>query len=541
MSTRGIDYAQALQRLRQGTLRSMRSDLPEKDALLRAFHPDHAAQARTSLQVGANVGAPCHPALARLLQSRPLIDDVDLAGAPQFSTDVLVVGGGGAGAAAALTAAQAGMTVTLASKLRLGDSNTVMAEGGIQAATGADDSLQRHYEDTLRGGHNAGDPVLIAQMVSDGPDVIRWLIGLGMAFDLQAGSGPDGHLQRKRAGGTSAARILCHRDFTGLEMMRVLREAVELQRSITLLNRHPAVELLSDGHGRCVGAVLYDLEQRRLQLVRARAVILATGGSGRLHLQGFATSNHYGATADGLVLAYRMGARLRDMDSFQYHPTGVAAPAHLAGGLISEAVRSAGTQLVNGLGERFVEELAPRDVVAAAILRECAEGRGIVRDGGVGVFLDTPGLLQRQPDILQRLPSLAHTAHKCGIDPAQEPLLVHPTLHYQNGGVAIDGDGATGVPGLFCAGEVAGGIHGRNRLMGNALLEIIGFGRRAGAAAARSGPAWHGRGSIEHVHDWQRQLARAGLREQLRAPQLYPEYGHFDLREHARAEELQHV
>ncbi|MGD7413260.1 FAD-binding protein, partial [Ralstonia pseudosolanacearum] len=222
-----------------------------------------------------------------------------------------------------------------------------------------------------------------------------------------------------------------------------------------------------------------------LRPVLARAVVLATGGAGRLHLEGFATSNHYGATADGLVIAYRAGARLTDVDSFQYHPTGIAWPRHLAGGLVSEAARSLGARLVNGLGERFVDELAPRDVVAAAILRECENGRGIGRDGVTGVFLDTPDLLARQPDVLHtHLLSLAHLAKTCGIDPAREPLLVYPTLHYQNGGVVISPDGLTGVPGLYAAGEVTGGIHGRNRLMGNALLDIIAFGRRAGRHAA---------------------------------------------------------
>ena len=156
--------------------------------------------------------------------------------------------------------------------------------------------------------------------------------------------------------------------------MRVLREAVDLEPGIAVWNRCPVVELLSDERGRCAGAVIYNLEWRSFVLVRARAVILATGGAGRLHLNRFPTSNHYGATADGLVLAYRLGARLRELDSFQYHPTGIAYPPHLAGGLISEAARSAGAKLINGEGERFVDELKPRDVVASAILRECARG-----------------------------------------------------------------------------------------------------------------------------------------------------------------------
>ncbi len=539
--TDAIDYQLALQRLRAGVPPLQQDPMPKQE-LLQRYHPDHGEQARVPLRIGVNAGDPCHPQLAQLLQRRPLIDDVDLAGAMPLVTDVLVIGGGGAGCAAALAAAGAGARVLLANKLRIGDSNTVMAEGGIQAAVGDDDSLQQHYEDTLRGGHAVAERELVAQMVTDGPGTIRWLISQGMNFDLESEVSSNARLLRKRAGGTTVARVLCHRDFTGLAMMRVLREAVELQRAVTVMNRAPAVELLSNPQGECVGAVLYDLERRRLVTVRARAVVMATGGSGRLHLQGFATSNHYGATADGLVLAYRIGARLRDLDSFQYHPTGIAAPLHLAGSLVSEAVRSAGTYLVNGLGQRFIDELQPRDVVAAAILRECAQGRGIVHDGGVGVFLDTPGLLAREPDTLRRLVSLAHIAHKCGIDPAHEPLLVHPTLHYQNGGAVIDGDGASTVAGLYCAGEVTGGIHGRNRLMGNALLDIICFGRRAGTAAAqRPGPMWQGRGGIEHVHDWQRDLTRAGIDGAARAPALYPDYGRFDLHEHRAATENSHA
>ena len=529
----GIAYDEALETLRQSDL-PMRSGLPAKEALLQAFHPDYSPDARVKLPVGPNAGEYCHPQLAKLLLSHPLIDDFDLAGAEQHMTDVLVIGGGGAGAAAALTAAEEGAKVILANKLRIGDSNTVMAEGGIQAAVGAEDSLQQHYADTFAGGHQAAEKPLVAQMVTDGPSAIRWLIGLGMNFDLAKGEDSSGHLNRKRAGGTTIPRILSYRDFTGLEMMRVLREAVELERRITQFNRCPAIELLSDEHGRCIGAVLYDLERRKLLVVHARAVVLATGGSGRLHLQGFATSNHYGATADGLVMAYRIGAKLRDVDSYQYHPTGVAYPAFLAGALISEAVRSAGTHLVNGLGERFVDELQPRDVVAAAILRECAEGRGVVRGGQVGVFLDTPRLIAKEPEVLKRLVSLAHVAHKCGINPAEEPLLIHPTLHYQNGGMLIDGDGATAVSGLYGAGEVTGGIHGRNRLMGNALLDIISFGRRAGRAAAHSDlPLKKVRGGIAHVYNLQRELTRAGLSGSGKAPLLYPDYGSFDLRQHA--------
>ncbi|XXQ67972.1 FAD-binding protein [Neisseriaceae bacterium B1] len=533
-TTQGIPYETALANLRAKTP-ELNNTLPEKDVLLKNFHPDYSDGARVPLMVGANAGEFCHPDLAKLLISQPLIEDYDLAGAENVRTDVLVIGGGGAGAAVALTAAHDGAEVIMANKLRIGDSNTVMAEGGIQAAVGADDSLQRHFDDTFKGGHQAANKALVAQMVTDAPSAIRWLIGLGMDFDVQNGD-KNGYLVRKKAGGTTAQRILCHRDFTGLEMMKVLREAIEIEKNITQLNRHPAVELLSDEHGRCVGAVLYDLERRRLMTVHAKAVVLATGGSGRLHLQGFATSNHYGATADGLVLAYRMGAKLRDVDSFQYHPTGVAHPPHMAGALISEATRSAGTKLVNGLGERFVDELQPRDVVAAAILREVREGRGVERDGQVGVFLDTPRIIAEQPDILKRLVTLGHVAHKCGVHPENEPLIIHPTLHYQNGGIEINGNGETCVKGLYAVGEVTGGIHGRNRLMGNALLDIISFGRRTGAAVAKVAQSelpYKGRGGLSHIYAFQREMQKAGVKSDVKAPVLYPDYGHFDLQEHA--------
>jgi succinate dehydrogenase / fumarate reductase flavoprotein subunit/L-aspartate oxidase len=425
--------------------------------------------------------------------------------------------------------------VILATKLRLGDGNTVMAEGGIQAAVAPDDSPQRHFEDTLRAGHLSAEKELVAQMVLDGPDVIRWLIRLGILFDRADDRPLGGTLLCKKAGGASAARVLSFRDFTGLEMMRVLREAVDLNQQIAVWNSCPAVELLSDDRGHCAGAVIYNLDWHSFTLVRANAVILATGGSGRLHFNEFPTSNHYGATADGLVLAYRIGAKVREMDSFQYHPTGIAHPLHLAGGLISEAARSTGAKLVNGRGERFIDELRPRDIVAAAILRECAEGRGVVRDGQIGVFLDTPRLEQEKPGILlKNLITLTHLAHRCGLDPAEEPFLVYPTLHYQNGGVVIDKNGATDVPGLFCVGETTGGIHGRNRMMGNSLLDIFSFGRRAGAKAAENaGKPLQSRAGIGHVYEWQRQLTRAGLPLDVKGPALFPSYGNFELREDA--------
>lgn len=503
----------------------MRGDALSHEELLARYHPDYQDSARTLLQVGPNAGDYCHVALADALQSNARIDEAALAGAAVTDTDVLVVGGGGAGCAAALTAERAGANVLVATKLRLGDSNTVMAEAGIQAAVEPADSPQRHFEDTLRGGHFHGDKALVAQMVMDAPDVIRWLIQLGMQFDLEGEN-----LRTRRPGGATADRILCFRDCTGLEMMRVLREAV-LNSTVNVWDRSPVVELLSNDYGECAGAVIYSLRLRRYRLVRAKAVILATGGIGRLHLNRFPTSNHLGATGDGLVLAYRIGARLRDMDSFQYHPTGLAHPQRLAGSLVSEAARSAGAVLINGHGERFVDELKPRDHVAAAIIRECQEGRGIVAaEGTLGVFLDTPRLERQDPGILDKqFVSVVKLAKKCGHDPAKTPFLVYPTLHFQNGGVVIDTEGRSSVRGLFCVGEAAGGVHGRNRLAGNALLEMLSFGRRAGAKAVDGSIAeQHRKITIEHVTKRQQELTKVGLSINRVGPPLFPDYANFD-------------
>jgi L-aspartate oxidase len=527
----GISYDEAVARYAVAEPRALREDDLDSGELLRRYHPDHREGTRVTLQVGPNRGDSCQRQLAQILQANARIEEVDLAAAPVINTDVVIVGSGGAGCSAAIIAAQQGAKVLLITKLRLGDSNTVMAEGGIQACIGPDDSPQLHYEDTLRGGHYKGDRKLVAQMVMDGPEAIRWLIQQGMHFDQEPGSHLlAGNLLLKRPGGASQPRIVSYKDYTGLEMMRALRAAVSNHPNIEVWNRTPVVELLTSDQGDCAGCVAYWLQPGQYTMVHAKAVILATGGIGRLHLNGFPTSNHFGAMGDGLVLAYRAGARLRDLDSFQYHPTGLAWPQHKLGSLVSEAARSAGAQLLNGLGERFVDELKPRDQVAAAIIRECQEGRGIsAGQEAEGVFLDIPTLEHQNPGILQQFGTLVNLAEKCGLDPARTPFLVYPTLHYQNGGVVIDGDGATNVPGLFCAGELTGGIHGNNRLMGNALLEIISFGRRAGAEAVKQRTTEeHQRVGIEHVHQWQRQLTFAGLPLDVKAPCLFPDYANFD-------------
>lgn len=525
--SKGIPYNEALQRYKATEYRDPPREELATDELLKQFHPDHYKGSTVNLEVGPNTGDRCHRQLAAILQSDARIDEADLAGAPVKKADILVIGGGGAGCAAALTAAQMGAKVILATKLRLGDSNTVMAEGGIQASIEKGDTPQMHFDDTLKAGHFHADKNLVAEMVMDGPAVIRWLIQQGMQFDLDK----YGDILLRRAGGTSADRVAYYRDYTGLEMMRVLRESVS-NSNIEVMDYSPAVELLANQSGHCAGAVISSLKDCSYLLIKANAVIVATGGIGRMHLNGFPTSNHFGATGDGLVLAYRLGAKLRDLDSFQYHPTGLAHPHHMAGSLITEGVRSAGAYLLNGLGERFVNELKTRDHVSSAILRECSEGRGVHVDRDtIGVWLDTPSMELRNPGLLAtRFPKLVQLGKKCDIDPTKFPLLVYPTLHYQNGGAVIDEHGLSTVPGLYCIGEVSGGIHGRNRIMGNSLLDIICFGRRAGAhAAVRHHAPGHKKVSIEHLSDLRRKLTLAKMPMEPKGPLLFPECAKFEM------------
>ena len=528
----GTPYTEALECYQSNPNRPAAAAELAPQELLKNFHPDYDPSSMVSLQIGPNQGDQCHKQLSALLQSDGHIDEADLADATIIETDVLIIGGGGAGCAAALTAVNANAKVLLATKLRLGDSNTIMAEGGIQASIDKDDTPQMHFNDTYQAGHCQGDTTLIKQLVLDGADVINWLIQQGMQFDTNE----SGDLLTRRAGGTSADRVVYYRDYTGLEMMRTLREAV-LNSKVKLHDYSPVVELLSNEQGHCSGAVLAPIGKNSYTIVKAKAVIMATGGVGRMHLNEFPTSNHLGATGDGLVLAYRLGAKLRDLNSFQYHPTGLAYPTNLAGTLITEGIRSAGTQLLNGVGDRFIDELKPRDIVAAAIIRECTEGRGIcVSEPGVskqsaGVWLDTPTLELQKPGMLtERFPKLVQLGKRSGIDPRQSPLLIYPTLHYQNGGVVIDKNGETTIHGLYCAGETSGGIHGKNRIMGNALLEIISFGRRAGLHAAKHHIGKeHKKITIEHLAKFRSALTKANISQDVKGPMLFPDYTGFNL------------
>ena len=258
-------------------------------------------------------------------------------------------------------------------------------------------------------------------------------------------------------------------------------------------------------------------------------MIIATGGSGRLHYQGFPTTNHYGATGDGLVLAYRLGARLAFIDTMQYHPTGAAYPEQILGQLVTEKVRGLGAQVCNAEGEQFVYPLETRDVEAAAFIRECsARQKGVVTPTGQpAVWLDTPMIdtLKGAGTIQRELPAMVRQYKRFDIDIVHEPILVYPTLHYQNGGVAIQPDGSTQIPGLYVAGEAAGGIHGRNRLMGNSLLDICVFGRRAGySAAAWARSAQPGAPTLAHLAAWEQARQEAGLEAAAPSPVVLPDY-----------------
>ena len=500
----------------------------EKEAILRQYHPDYIEGGMRPLAIGPNRGGRAPNELVDVLEAAPLLDPDALdVTRPDITTGVLVIGGGGAGASSALLAEEHGAPVLLTTKLRFGDANTMMAQGGIQAADRPDDSPATHYLDVVGGGHFTNIPELVRALVMDAPGVIEWLGDLGCMFDKDA----EGRMVEVHGGGTSKKRMHSARDYTGEEIMRVLRDEVRNRPNITVMEFAPAIELLTDAEGRVCGAVLQNLETGQRLVVHSQAVILCTGGGGRLHYQGFPTTNHYGATADGLVLAYRVGAPLVFIDTMQYHPTGAAFPEQIVGLLVTEKVRGLGADVINAEGEQFVYPLETRDVESAAFIRECKRGKGVITPSGQpGVWLDSPLINQiHGPGTIERaLPAMYRQFKRFGIDITKDPILVYPTLHYQNGGVLIKEDGSTAIEGLFVAGEVSGGVHGRNRLMGNSLLDILVFGRRAGrAAAAYAQQARPGTRTLAHLEAWNRARAAAGLdtREGGRAaPVLLPDY-----------------
>ena len=432
-------------------------------------------------------------------------------------------GGGGAGASAAIEADNAGAKTMIVTKLRIGDANTMMAEGGIQAADKPNDSPAIHFLDAFGGGHFAAKKELLEKLVCDAPEAIQWLNDLGVEFD----KAPDGTMITTHGGGTSRKRMHAAKDYSGAEIMRTLRDEV-LNRGIPVVDFTSAIELILDENGKAAGAVLMNMETKELMVARAKTVIIATGGAGRMHYQGFPTSNHYGATADGLVLGYRVGAKLLYADTLQYHPTGAAFPQQIFGALVTEKVRSLGAKLVNRDGKVFMHPLETRDV-AASIIRECSDrDEGIDTGNGKAVWLDTPMIekIGGEGTIERRIPAMMRMFGSYGIDIRKEPILVYPTLHYQNGGLDIDVSGmTTNVENLFVAGEAVGGIHGRNRLMGNSLLDIIVFGRSAGKnAAEKSKDVKVGALTLDHIAKFDAEREAAGIVTDAVSPKLLPDY-----------------
>ena len=496
----------------------------EKEKLLATYHPDYIESQFATLSVGPNKGEKVPLELRALLEANSRVKDMEIdLEKPFYDVDVLVIGGGGAGSSAAIEAHEKGANVMIVTKLRIGDANTMMAEGGIQAADKPNDSPAIHYVDALGGGHFANKPELLYRLVTEAPEAILWLNKLGVEFDKM----PDGTMVTTHGGGTSRKRMHAAKDYSGAEIMRTLRDEV-LNRGIPVVDFTAAIELILDEEGKAAGAVLQNMETGEILVARAKTVILATGGCGRLHYQGFPTSNHYGATADGLILGYRAGAKLLYQDTLQYHPTGAAFPEQIFGALVTEKVRSLGAMLINVDGTPFMHPLETRDVSAASIIRECKErGKGVPTPQGEGIWLDTPMIETKggEGTIEKRIPAMMRMFGKYGIDIRKEPIVIYPTLHYQNGGLEIAADNETGVPGLYVAGEAVGGIHGRNRLMGNSLLDIIVFGRSAGKNAAdRAKDVKLGKLTLRHVESFAKEMEEAGIKSDIVSPKLLPDY-----------------
>lgn len=505
----------------------------EREEVLNKFHPDYKPESRRKIPVGPNKGELLTTEVVDILEShsriKPELFDLEH---PDYETDILIIGGGGAGCAAAIIAMQNGAKSIISTKLRMGDANSMMSQGGMQAAVTPQDSPTRHFLDAMGGGHFDNKPDLVRALTEDGPDVVKWLEELGVVWDKDN----EGEMLVLHGGDTSRKRMHSCRDYTGAVIMRTLMDEVRNHPDkITVLEFMPAVELIMDNKGRCAGGILYNMETEEYFMVKAKATIIATGGYGRLHIRGFDTTNHYGATGDGLVVAYRAGAKLLYMDSVQYHPTGAAFPEQIAGFLITEKIRGAGGQPVNKHGQLFVFPREPRDVESSAFIRECLErNNGIETPSGrLGVWLDSPliEMLRGEGYVKKNFPAMLRQFIRYGIDITKEPMLVYPSLHYQNGGVEINDHCETNIPGLYVAGEASGGVHGRNRLMGNSVLDYNVFGRRAGKYAAEyTKSAKLGKLTLKHITNYENELKKARIKTDRIAPVLLPSYTPEDVR-----------
>jgi aspartate oxidase len=391
--------------------------------------------------------------------------------APPSRLDVLVIGSGASGLAAAVSAERAGARVGLATKGSLQSCNSAKAQGGIQAAFGEDDSPDQHAEDVWRSSHETANRRLVEILTTEAPRAIHWLEELGVEFTRE-----NGGYRLARCGGASRRRLLQVGDRTGHAITQALRDALE-SSSAQIFPKSPLTQLEPIENGwraRCGDHVL-----------DAATVVLAAGGRcwREAEERGELSTNHPGATGEVTQIALALGAEARDLDALQYHPNGGAWPPNMQGYSIPETTRSYGATLLNAEREEFTDPLGPRDAVSEAIFKEVEEGRGLLtEDGRPAVWLDTTRIPEADAEI--SLPYMLRRYRAAGIDPLSEPLLTYPVLHYQNGGLVIDEDAQTTLEGLYACGEIAGGTHGRNRMMGNSLLECCVFGRRAGRAAA---------------------------------------------------------
>ena len=392
-----------------------------------------------------------------------------MAGGAHF--DVLVIGSGASGLAAAVSAERSGARVAVATKGSLQANNSSKAQGGIQAAFGEGDSPEQHAEDVWRSSHETADRRLVEVLTSEAPGAIHWLEELGVEFTRE-----NGGYRLARCGGASQKRLLQVGDRTGHAITKGLREAWQAG-SGTSFEDAPLRSLEQTVSGWRAECGEHTIE--------AGTVVLAAGGRcfAEALARGELSTNHPNATGEVTKLALGLGAESRDLDALQYHPNGGAWPANLQGYSIPETTRAYGAVLLNADGEEFTDSLGPRDVVAQAIVDEVAAGKGVeTPDGRPAVYLDTTRI--PEADAVVSLPYMLRRYRAAGVDPLAEKLLTYPVLHYQNGGLVIDTEAETTLEGMYACGEIAGGTHGRNRMMGNSLLECVVFGRRAGRAAA---------------------------------------------------------
>jgi L-aspartate oxidase len=402
----------------------------------------------------------------------------------ELSADVCVVGSGVAGLCVALHARAAGLSVAVVTKVEVDDGSTRWAQGGIAAVLDPADTPAAHARDTEVAGVGLCDPAAVLALVTEGPQRLHELISWGAAFDRDGA----GHLLLAREGGHSTDRIVhAGGDATGAEVQRALHDAVAADPGVTLVEHAMVLDVIRDATGRAAGVTLHVLGEGSADgvgAVRARAVVLATGGMGQVYA---ATTNPSVSTGDGVALGLRAGAVATDLEFVQFHPTALYLGPGARGQqpLVSEALRGEGAVLRDGAGERFMlpvhelAELAPRDVVAKAITRVQ------LRDGVDHVWLDARGI----PGLAERFPTIVARCREAGIDPVTELVPVTPAAHYASGGLATDLAGRTTVPGLYACGEVAcTGVHGANRLASNSLLEGLVFAGRIGGMLARELP-----------------------------------------------------